>query len=474
MSGFRMIKMDNGGENIDLPKGEFYLLAIGINEYLHHSNLKTAVNDATKFSELMQSQYGFKKENCTLLTDNDATADKINLSIREYLPTGSNPLTDEDFLLVWFSGHGEDDEFGTQRTYIVPHDGKANKQVTSWIDYDLIKGYLGNIDARQILLISDSCFSGGALREIDAEVLDHTNQYYSNVAKFRGRQVLTSGGLEAVQDVGFNGHSVFADAVISFLSNQQNLILAASEIFHNVKHPISLNAEQTPRFGNLFGAGSHGGEFLLFNTKAKEEDVLLDPETFSHTDTFPLEENSNLDELSEKTSIDTNTSTVKKKHDYFTYAVLALVFYIFFINAPYELWSEHQANKRNYFHAKYEKGKIFLKGNVENTDVKGVALSYAEVSFPEIRKIKLHVLEGQKMQVPEYDIYTALDSLAKLECGEFTYDKNGFDFVGVAGDQSIIDEIESELLRRESARTHYRTSRAIVLKPSPKEYDCTP
>lgn len=273
MNEFRSVDMNAEEEDIDLPNGNFYLLAIGINKYLHHSNLKTAVNDATKFSELMQTKYGFKKENCTLITNSNATADKIDENIRKFLPEGSNSLTAQDSLLIWFSGHGQDDEYGSRRTYIIPHDGRPNKRVSSWIDYDLVKGYLGNISARQVLLISDSCFSGGALRNINSATLEHTDQYYTNVTVIRGRQALTSGGLEVVRDGGFNGHSVFADALLSFLTNQQKPVLAASELFYHTKKPVSLNAEQTPKFGDLLGAGSHGGEFLfcLSNAEGKEK-----------------------------------------------------------------------------------------------------------------------------------------------------------------------------------------------------------
>lgn len=260
-----MVRMEEGEEEIGLPNGDFHLLAIGINKYLHHSHLKTAVNDATKFSELMQAKYGFKKENCTLLVDEDATADQIDESIRKYLPNGTKSLTDQDFLLVWFSGHGEDDEDGSRRTYFIPHDGGPNKRVSSWVDFERVKGYFSNIKARQILLVSDSCFSGGALRKIQADLSSHPDSYISRVIKRRGRQAITSGGLEEVDDSGFGSHSIFADVFIEKLIENEKFGISAGELFEAIKEPVTLNSEQTPKFGTLYKTGSHGGEFVFFN-----------------------------------------------------------------------------------------------------------------------------------------------------------------------------------------------------------------
>ena len=78
----------------------------------------------------------------------------------------------------------------------------------------------------------------------------------------RGRTALVSGGLEPVTDSGRGNHSVFANAFMSAL-NENRDVLEGRTLFDRIKRPVVLNADQTPRYADIRRAGHEGGEFVF-------------------------------------------------------------------------------------------------------------------------------------------------------------------------------------------------------------------
>ena len=126
-------------------------------------------------------------------------------------------LSPDDDLLIYYAGHGIEVEGDG---YWVPKDGQPEDD-TNWIANDYITKKLKNIKATNVLLISDSCFSGTLSRGITFETEDVNGAIADNrlqkLQDTKSRIVITSGNLEPVLDGGGGQHSVFARAFIETL-----------------------------------------------------------------------------------------------------------------------------------------------------------------------------------------------------------------------------------------------------------------
>lgn len=110
-----------------------------------------------------------------------------------------------DSVFVYYAGHGYQMD-DTGMGYWIPVDGSV-KTAAQWISNTDISRLLGAIPARQLMLVSDSCFSGTLAREHNPEIAAVTP---GEVLRKRSVLVLSSGGEEPVSDEGKDGHSIFA------------------------------------------------------------------------------------------------------------------------------------------------------------------------------------------------------------------------------------------------------------------------
>ena len=116
------------------------------------------------------------------------------------------------------------------------------------------------MDAKHVMVISDSCYSGTFTRGI--AVPDRTPGYLHRLSSRRSRTALTSGGIEPVADSGSGGNSVFARALLDELSANDGLI-EASELFMRIRRRVALNSDQTPQYAPIVKAGHEDGDFLF-------------------------------------------------------------------------------------------------------------------------------------------------------------------------------------------------------------------
>jgi TPR repeat protein len=233
--------------NVDF--GSFHALIIGNNKYKNLPQLETAVADATVIADVLRDSYGFKVK---LLTD--ATRADIVIALDGYRKT----LTDKDNILIYYAGHGIMD-FATERGYWLPVDASPDTQV-SWVSNTTVTDTLKAMNAKHVMLVVDSCYSGTLTRSITNQLV--SPEYVRRMVAKRARVVLTSGGLEPVADGGGGNHSVFAKAFINALRNNDGLV-DGTELFTQVRRPVMLNAPQTPEYSDIRFAGHDGGDFLF-------------------------------------------------------------------------------------------------------------------------------------------------------------------------------------------------------------------
>lgn len=234
--------------------GNYYALVIGINNYKHLPNLKSAISDAKAVSDILINNYGFKVN--TLI---DATRSDILSALNKY----RMKLTTTDNLLIYYAGHGWLDNEADEG-YWLPTDAEKLNDIR-WVSNSSITSKLKAIKAKHILVVADSCYSGKLARGIH---ISHRNpDYYERISHKKTRSVISAGGLEPVIDSGGKGiHSVFATAFLKALSENTNII-DATKLFNKIRRPVMLNSDQTPEYSDIRKAGHEGGDFLFVRKK---------------------------------------------------------------------------------------------------------------------------------------------------------------------------------------------------------------
>lgn len=243
--------------------GEFHALIIGNDEYQYQQNLRTAVADAISIEKVLSTQYGYK----TTLLLNATRKDILST-----LYTMQGELDSSKNLLVYYAGHGE---MRDSRGNWLPVDAEITDQ-SNWIPTQQVTDLISQFDARKIIIIADSCFSGVLTRssilspgiKIDVNNQKHV-QWLNAMSKGKSRTVLTSGGLQPVLDGGGGEHSVFAKHFLAALDSNKSVIDAHTlynQIFPAVKEDaIILNVEQSPQYAPIKGVNHHSVDYFFIS-----------------------------------------------------------------------------------------------------------------------------------------------------------------------------------------------------------------
>ena len=241
----------------DRPKpldlGNYHALVIGNNAYENLPKLLTAVNDARAVADLLEKLYGFK---VTLILNG------TRRSIVSALDRYRESLITTDNLLIYYAGHGYFDK-GAERGYWLPVES-ALETSADWISNVDVTDKLKAIDAKHVMVIADSCYSGTLTRGI--YIQNRSSDYITQIAQKRTRTVLTSGGNEPVLDSSGGNHSVFAKALLDALAENQDII-DGTQLFSQIRRPVMVNAPQTPQYSDIRFAGHEGGDFLFVRQK---------------------------------------------------------------------------------------------------------------------------------------------------------------------------------------------------------------
>lgn len=229
--------------------GDYHALVIGNDDYEHVEKLKTAVADARAVAELLKEQYGY-----TVTLIENGTRRQIVSALGKYRKT----LKARENLLVYYAGHGLlDKEAG--EGYWFPVDARDDDEA-DWISNATITTRLKTIPAKRILVVSDSCYSGSLTRALTVKIRGQS--FRVATASMKTRVVLTSGGLEPVEDGGGSGHSIFAKAFLDALAANKG-VLEGYSLFKAVKPRVMLASDQEPDYGNIRKCGHQGGDFLF-------------------------------------------------------------------------------------------------------------------------------------------------------------------------------------------------------------------
>lgn len=222
----------------------------GINGYQDPiPELDTPVADVEKIADILKSRYGYE----TRILRNVGKAEIIKT-----LNAVAAEATPEDSVLLFYAGHGYLME-ETNMGYWIPIDASV-ETAAGWISNTDISKLLSAISAHQLILISDSCFSGSLTKEqkVAGGVSDT-----GEVLQKRSVLAFSSGGEEPVSDAGKEGHSIFAWSLINTLQSTKGIV-PGYEIYRVVHGQVTKNFFQEPQYGAVVSAGhATGGEYIF-------------------------------------------------------------------------------------------------------------------------------------------------------------------------------------------------------------------
>ena len=237
--------------------GNYYAVVIGNNKYSSVSSLETPVNDAKAIASVLKNQYGFK----TTVLSNASRGTMLAAfnSLRE-------KLTSKDNLVIYYAGHGE---LKGSRGFWLPTDAKSDDQ-KSWISNEQVTNFIDAMNAKHVLVIADSCYSGTLSQSsIPRPVLnsDKDRAWFDAVAKTKVRVVMSSGGVKPVLDAGGDGHSVFAGALLDALRSGDSVVEGAG-LYQAIRQEVKASSsargnKQTPRYSPIQYAGHEAGDFIF-------------------------------------------------------------------------------------------------------------------------------------------------------------------------------------------------------------------
>ncbi len=255
--------------------GSYYALVIGNNDYQHLKKLETAVADAQSVSDILAKKYGFKVT--TLINvKKDQILDAFYKINKE---TGEG-----DNLLVYYAGHGQLEdvpERGFRKGYWIPVDGEPDNPA-KWVSNTDVTDFIWTANARHVLVVANSCYSGALLRSIQTRLRAGSTEkaktaWIEALLGRASRTVLSSGGLAPVLDTSGGGHSVFAQALLDILRENTGILDGGSlgqQVASRVTYAAAaVGVTQTPEYAPIEFAHHAGGEFFLVPAQAIAQNI---------------------------------------------------------------------------------------------------------------------------------------------------------------------------------------------------------
>ena len=229
------------------PTGKYYALLIGNSNYVKWASLNSPKNDVTEIAKILKNQYDFEK----IITVVNGDRKKIFDGFKQLQELS----TDKDYVLVYYSGHGE---ILNNQSFWIPVN--AEKTLDSeWINISTLEGQIkSTISAHHIALMVDSCYFAVSIKGNKIE--SNKSQAYKKLLDRRSRMILSAGSNEPVDDTN-SKHSIFGSSIISSLKKNADVI-KMSDIIERV---VLAHAGQRQQPYGVYRVdwGHGGGEFLF-------------------------------------------------------------------------------------------------------------------------------------------------------------------------------------------------------------------
>ncbi|MEL7297387.1 MAG: caspase family protein [Pseudomonadota bacterium] len=247
--------------------GRYYALVIGNQNYQRMENLASPISDAERVANVLESRYGFTVQ---------LVKDANDVTVLEAINNLNTVVGPDDNLLIYYAGHGSRTGTGDAETgYWLPVNADRPPVDTYWVPTEQITSHMSNFNAKRVLVVADSCYSGilagddPGMRMILSgdERVFLSDGFINRRFDKRARLMVSSGGDRPVLDVGGNGNSVFANAFVEALENNEGL-LTTPALFLKLRDRVvvAANAQnfvQEPEIKALRRAGHEVGDFFF-------------------------------------------------------------------------------------------------------------------------------------------------------------------------------------------------------------------
>ena len=161
----------------DLDKAYAILIGVGDNCFEPKNDLPASARDAEAIHRLLSNKKlaGYKKENITLLINQDATRDKILAAFDKLI----KKIDEDSSVVLYYSGHGgtytdndiiqleqkgqplKSDEENESHYYLVPNNFSVKDFRTTWILASEFKEKIQSLKTRRLILFLDCCHAEG-------------------------------------------------------------------------------------------------------------------------------------------------------------------------------------------------------------------------------------------------------------------------------------------------------------------------
>ena len=237
-----------------------YAVVIGIENYrqkLPHADFATA--DARIVTEYLTKVMGYPEKNVVTLTNENATKGDFEKYFEKWL---SNNVEKDSTVFVYYSGHGAPNT-KTGDAYLVPYDGDPSFIAETGYSLKRMYDALGKLQAKEIIVALDSCFSGAGGRSVIAKgARPLVMNLQGNMALSRNITVLSASSGEQISSTyDEKGHGLFTYFLLKGIKNEdvikQDGSIKMDDLFGYIKPQVEriarkqFNNEQTPQ---LIGA----------------------------------------------------------------------------------------------------------------------------------------------------------------------------------------------------------------------------
>lgn len=246
--------------NAKMRKDDFAVI-IGVESYQGVVKSEYSLNDAMVFKDYLKA-LGFQERNIQLITNEKATKSGIEKSLEGWLP---NRVTSNSEIIVYYSGHGAPDPV-TGNSYLLPHDGDPSYLRMTGYPLRRLYDQLAKLNANEVIIVIDSCFSGVGTRSILAQGSRPIVVISEDTVLAKNMVVLTATqGSQIATSSPEKGHGLFTYYFLKAIKDGKSEL---NEIYQFIKPQIEndaklQNVQQSP---NLIPSPEKiSGKFILRN-----------------------------------------------------------------------------------------------------------------------------------------------------------------------------------------------------------------
>jgi len=148
------------------PNKNSYAIVIGIENYRQKlPKADYAVADAKTMTEYLTKVMGYPEENVVTLTNEHAAKSDFEKYFEKWL---FNNVEKDSSVFIYYSGHGAPN-VKTGDAFLVPYDGDPSFIAETGYSLKRLYDNLGKLQAKEIIVALDSCFSGAGGRSVLAK-----------------------------------------------------------------------------------------------------------------------------------------------------------------------------------------------------------------------------------------------------------------------------------------------------------------